>query len=199
MFNINKKRNFKGEDGIISDKYFEKMLKNLKVNLLQEDNHIRQNIFMKNLILIVIIAQSFSLSRLCAQNGWTETVGTYFLNSGSTNIFPEFYCFTLEPANYYKNIDTSLCSVHLNIAYSKDNLVGVDCRLKEFCMTSDSLSFCTDECQDNQYLFSGEFLVPLSEVYHNMYKTVLKGVLKWYKNGQLFRKGKVSFTFEMGC
>jgi hypothetical protein len=143
--------------------------------------------------------QSFPLCRIYAQNGWTEIIGNYFLESDSKNLFPELDYFTLVPVSYYKNIDTAHCFIHLNKSCSSDTLDSTNCSFKEIYLTNDSLSFSSDNCQNNQYSFSGEFLVPLSEVYHNMSKAVLKGFIKWYKNGQLLRKGRVIFTFEKGC
>jgi hypothetical protein len=150
----------------------------------------------KNLGLILIMGLFFLSSRLNAQNGWTEAVGEYFLNDASNSVFSEFYFFALETSDYWKYLDTSRSYVHLIPSDSND---CVDCTINEIRMTDDSLSFTTKQCQGNQYMFSGKYTVPLGEVYHNMHKTVLEGILYWYKKGRLFQKGNVSFTFESGC
>ncbi len=150
----------------------------------------------RNLVLILIIVLSFSSSRMCAQKGWTETIGTYFLDNKATNVFSEFRYFELETANYWKYLDTSRSYVHL---VPKGSGNGVICALKELRMTEDSLSFVTNEYKNTHYSFFGKFTVPIDKVYHNMHNKVLEGTLYWYKDDKLFRKGKVGFIFESGC
>jgi hypothetical protein len=147
--------------------------------------------------LKVVLFLSFCTTAF-SQRTWQDYVGIYFLDSAEVKDFHNFYSFRLEPADYWKYMDTSRCLANWWPTDTVNKDIDVDTMFVMLYLEHDSIYFRTAECFNEQYAFSGRFRLPASQFADHLAEPILDGVLQLYRRGICERQSKVTFTYEFG-
>ncbi len=144
----------------------------------------------------IVVYSVLICATAAAQEKWDDYVGIYFIDSVDVQHFGDFYSFRLEPADYWKYLDTSRCSAQW---WPNDNLYKDSCEEVNFqalYLQNDSIYFRTTKCHDEHYVFSGRFKMSATQFPDYSGSPVLEGVLLFYKDGQLRQRMRATFRYE---
>ncbi len=152
---------------------------------------------MKPLLKIFLCLMSISLAAR-SQEKWNDYVGAYFIDSVDAKGFDSFYSFKLEPASYWKYMDTTSCTA---VWFPKDNPHSDSCtevNFVELYLQNDSLFFRTAPCHHERYEFFGKFTMPATQFADHLSEPILKGELLYWLHNRLFQRIRVTFTYDFG-
>ncbi len=140
---------------------------------------------------------SFSIaSTALAQNKWEDLAGNYFLDSAGVKGLDNFMYFSLEPSDYWKNLDTSRSAVRYFPSDSVEHGESSECPMLSIFIQDDSIYFSTSFCGQERFAFAGRFTVPASQFQYHSGEAVLEGVLTYFKRAFPVTSAKVSFRYE---